>query len=108
MKRPPEGGRYLAWIAVRLVDGDAFAKDLRRYEDQQLILVIGLAGGLEQTPEHRDVAEVRNLLLGLAALGLEDAAEHDRLTVVDNDGRGDGARVDRRHLLAGTTDDDLT
>ena len=107
MKRPPEGGRVSIRIAWRSVDADAFAQDLRRHEDQQLVLVVGPAGGLEEAAEHRHVAEVRDLLLGLATLGLEDAAEHDGLTVVHEHLGGDFARVDRRNLRSGAADDDL-
>src|SRR5690348_8148585 len=101
------GGRYLCRNCRRSVDADAFAQDLGRHEDQQLVLVVGTAGGLEDAAEHRDVAQVRHLLLGLATLGLEDAAENHGLAVVHQNLRGDLAGVDRGHLLTGAADDDL-
>src|SRR3954466_505675 len=42
----------------RSVDVDAFAQDLRRDEDQELVLVVRLARGLEEAAEHRHVAQV--------------------------------------------------
>ncbi len=57
--------------------------------------------GLEQAAEDRDVAEARHLVLRIAALGLEDAAQHDRLAVVHEHLRDDLARVDARHEAAG-------
>src|SRR3954465_9916554 len=108
MKRPPSSstGRPLSMQQLpESVDVDAFAQDFRRHENQQFVLVVGAAGGLEQAAEDRDVAQVRHLLFGLAALSLEDATEDYGLTVVYEHLRGDLAGVDRRYLLARATHD---
>src|SRR5688500_17779907 len=76
------------------VDLRTLAQDLRRDEDQQLVLVVGAALVAEEDAEAGDVTQVWHLVDGVAALGLKDAAEHDRLSVVDEDLRRDFAGVD--------------
>src|SRR5262245_17509061 len=56
------------------VDVRTLAQDLRSDEDQQLVLVVGPRLAAEQHSEARDVTEVRHLVGGVTALGLEDAA----------------------------------
>ena len=74
----------------------ALAQDARGHEDQQLVLVVVVLSSWNRRPKHRHVAEARHLGLGIAALGLEDAAEHDGLAVVHQHLRDDLARVDAR------------
>ena len=82
------------------VDVGALAQDLRRHEDQQLVLVVGARLAAEQDTEARYVAEERHFVDRIAALGLEDAAEHDGLAIVDQHLGRDFARVDARHEAA--------
>src|SRR5678815_5272949 len=53
---------------ARSVQARALAQDARRHEDQQLVLVVGLRGRLEQVTQDRNVAEPRHFPLGVAAL----------------------------------------
>ena len=69
-----------------------------KIRSSSLLSVRGLAA--EQHAETRDVAEVRHLVDGVAALRLQDAAQDDRLAVVDQHLRRDLARVDAGHETA--------
>src|SRR3982751_388071 len=85
-------------------DGERVLHDLRRHEDQQLGLVVLLDGALEEVADDRQVAQERHLVHGGAGGLLEDAAQNDRVAVVDQDLRRHALRVDGGHRAAGRVD----
>jgi hypothetical protein len=74
--------------------------DLRGYEDKQLRLVVPRALLLKEPSDEGKVAEERNLLLGVAAIDGQDAADHRGLTVGEEDLCGGLVLADGR-LAAG-------
>ncbi|MCY1440316.1 hypothetical protein D9M71_565850 [compost metagenome] len=54
---------------------------------------MGVAGGAEQSAEDRDVAQQRYLGVGLGDVVLDQAAQHDHLAVLGEDGAFDRALV---------------
>src|SRR5262249_22971773 len=85
---------------------DSLTNDLRRYEDQQLILVVLLRLLLEERTQNRDIAQPRHLGLIVTLRRLEDTAQHDGLTVVHEHLGHDLLRVDRGYVDAAGSDRD--
>src|SRR5207247_8402211 len=57
--------------------------DLRREEDEELLVVMAAQDALEEPAERRDAAQERQARLGVVRRVAIDAAEHDRLAVLD-------------------------
>src|SRR5258708_18596931 len=91
-----------------LVKIRSFAQDLRRDEDQQLGLVVDVRRAPEKSAEEGNIAEERHFVGVPGLLGVENAAEHHGLAVVDQDLGDDLARIDRWHAAAGGAGNLLT
>ena len=73
------------------------ADDVRRENEQQVRLALGLARLAEQSAQDRDVAEDRNLVFLVLNRVAHQTADDDRLLVAHHDLGSRGAAVDRDH-----------
>ena len=58
---------------------------MRRDEDEHIDPGVGGIAGLEKPAEQRDVAEQRDLEFTLGGILADNSADHDRVTVTDDD-----------------------
>src|SRR6056297_243380 len=75
-------------------------EDRGGHEDQQLAFLLLIAPTTEQVTEHRHITENRNLGGVEIPLFLENSAEDDGLSIVDQHAGRQLARIDRRHRAA--------
>src|SRR5581483_6465978 len=104
----PETGFEERSDGIASIHVDTFANDLRRHKNQQFVLVIDFLGGLEEISQYRDITEPRYFGGYVTRRGLENAAEHNGLTVVHQHLCRDFARVDGRNIHAAGGHDDRT
>lgn len=90
-------------VRERLSGGDG-GNDLRRYENDELGVVLLSLYGLEELAQDRDVAEERDFLEGPGLCIVEQAADDEALSVLKLDLGVDGADVDGRDVEAGYLD----